>query len=622
MSALEADIAFDFSFPSESIEHPSSPPFMPFIVDTSSHNACNNFLDLPFSYTYPAPAATHSHGHGHGHGHARSSSHSSVYSIFSNADSINTTLTTPPPARVVTPQPHQRRSTPPVRQHGPLLLPKIRSQDQDLDAGAVITPAQQSRASSVMATPPPAPRQQQRGQKRKTPSSSYRPVVHNRSYTNPETLNSMAFAHMSSFTGLPTPSPSPEDRHQQQQQQQSSLLLCSPASFAHDTTTTPHPSSHLRRASSCSSVDVATVEKYGYPTYRQMPFLPSAATTPQPEFHLTGTPEPITAPAPSTTTLINYLTSANPAPCLVRTVAFPLRDPQIKHFWWDVRNVSSWSSFTASHIFSLPGASSLLTTPIPSQALNHNQNLTSRHPENEAQLHSIFASYYLPKINSALACSSTQPVQLSVSKSCTDLLFTANINGEPTAAASIFGGKPTARAVGLVRSFERFNTQMRTEGNIKRVEYLRGLAALHHAMREHNTRYGFILTEIELVLVRNGTEATPYFGDLEITSVDLSADGQTTAANGSSNLTACLALWGLCQMISGDEPAPGQAHWRADIGAPAEGTRRKAKPRDKWMPQPQLAEKREAKRSRGWIMPEDAVGRKELGKRGVRYGNI
>lgn len=506
-----------------------------------------------------------------------------------------------------------------MRQHGPLLLPKIRSQDQDLDAGAVVTPAQLSRASSLMATPPPPQQQQHRGQKRKTPSSSYRPVVHNRSYTNPETLNNMAFAHMSSFTGLPTPSPSPEDR---QQQQQSSLLLCSPASFAHDTTATPNPSSHLRRASSCSSVDAATIEKYGYPTYRQMPFLPSATGTPQPEFHLTGTPEPISAPqTTTTTTLINYLTAPNPAPCLVRTVAFPLRDPQIKHFWWDIRNISSWSSFTASHIFSLPGASSLLTTPIPSPALNHNPSLTSRHPETESQLHAIFASYYLPKINSALACSSPRPIQLSTSKSSNDLLFTANLTGEPATAASIFGGKPTARAVGLVRSFERFNTQMRTEGNIKRVEYLRGLAALHHAMREHNCRYGFIITEIELVLVRNGTEATPYFGDLEITSVDLAASSADSEKTGST-LTACLALWGLCLMISGDEPPAGQAHWRSDIGAPAEGTRRKAKPRDKWMPQPQLAEKREAKRSRGWIMPEDAVGRKELGKRGVRYSNV
>ena len=85
-------------------------------------------------------------------------------------------------------------------------------------------------------------------------------------------------------------------------------------------------------------------------------------------------------------------------------------------------------------------------------------------------------------------------------------------------------------------------------------------------------------------------------------------------------MTACLALWGLCMLASDDVGVAGHAHWRAEIGAPAEGTRRKALPRDNWMPQPQLAEKREAKRARGWVMPEDAVGRKELGKRGVRYG--
>lgn len=189
----------------------------------------------------------------------------------------------------------------------------------------------------------------------------------------------------------------------------------------------------------------------------------------------------------------------------------------------------------------------------------------------------------------------------------------------------MFGGKPTARVVGLVRSFDRFNTGMRVEGNIKKVDYLRGLAAIHYAMREHGCRYGFILTEIELVLVRAGTDSTPFFGDLEVTSVQLAASISEEDLDHSGisamPLTACLALWGLCQ-IAGDETPAGHAHWKAEIGAPAEGTRRKAKPRDNWMPQPQLAEKREAKRSRGWVLPEDPIGRKELGKRGVKYGNI
>lgn len=223
--------------------------------------------------------------------------------------------------------------------------------------------------------------------------------------------------------------------------------------------------------------------------------------------------------------------------------------------------------------------------------------------------------------------SSNRPLQLSVpaktASGVNDLIFVANPIGESSTAAAIFGGKPTGRVVGLVRSFDRFNTGMRAEGNIKRVDYLRGLAALHYAMREHGCRYGFILTEIELVLVRAGTESTPFFGDLEITSVQLNTAVSEAELDSSDNvpLTACLALWGLCQ-LAGDQTPGGHAHWKAEIGAPADGTRRKAKARDNWIPKPQLAEKREAKRSRGWVWPEDPIGRKEMGKRGVKYGGL
>jgi hypothetical protein len=440
---------------------------------------------------------------------------------------------------------------------------------------------------------------------------------HTRSYTNPEIVS---FSSALSFSDDNNGTPS---------------LLCSPVSFA----PTPDASvTHSRRASSCS-LDSSSAEKYGFPTYHHMPsylpvnptavvqpetflYQPYAPRAPSPLAHTSMSHSPEPTP---TTSLMEYLTSSNPAPSLVRTISFPLRDPHTKHFWWDVRQVRPWSSFNASSIISLPGASTILSCAVPTPLLPTPMT-TARHPETEQALHSIYASYYLPKLNSALACSTTRPLQLSVppkttnaagSGMQTDCMFVANVAGEPASAAAIFGGKPTARVVGLVKSFDRFNTGMRVEGNVKRVEYLRGLAHLHHAMREHGCRYGFILTEIELVFVRNGNEQTPHFGYLEVGSVQLAAAGDNDADE--VPLTACLALWGLC-MLASDEPAVGQAHWKAEIGAPAEGTRRKALPRDDWMPQPQLAEKREAKRARGWVLPEEAVGRKELGKRGVRYG--
>ncbi|KAI1436127.1 hypothetical protein GGR50DRAFT_257189 [Xylaria sp. CBS 124048] len=403
-----------------------------------------------------------------------------------------------------------------------------------------------------------------------------------------------------------------------------SSLLGSPINFGQDTGS--------RRTSSVG-YDGSALDKYGFSTYQQMPSYILGLSQSQPQQFMYGfaprAPSPLSlasTPDPTPcTTLMNYLVTSNPAPSLVQSISFPLRDPNTKHFWWDVRQIRPWSAFNATAILSLPGAAALLNCPVPASYLPQ-PSCSARHPETEAALHNIYVSYYIPKLNAALAISSQPALQFSVpvmkttSSSPHDHLIVANLAGELSTAAAIFGGKPTARVVGLVKSFDRFNTGMRVEGNIKRVEYLRGLAHLHHVMREHGTRYGFILTEIELVLVRNGGEKTPHFGYLEVTSVQLAAAGAKDDIDDESMpLTACLALWGLC-MLSGDEQAPGHAPWRAEIGAPAEGTRRKALPRDNWMPQPQLAEKREAKRARGWVLPEDAVGRKELGKRGVRYG--
>ncbi|KAL2270169.1 hypothetical protein VTJ83DRAFT_2353 [Remersonia thermophila] len=584
MSTLAADVPFDFTFqPCD----PLSPPALAFPPA---------LLELP-PYTP---------------GHARSSSQSSsVYSFESSpSDSV--------------PAPSTARTTParsPIRTHGPLLLPKIRSQDQAMMPSAEPTrPAKRARTSPA---PTPAPKKQCRSS-------------HSRSLTSPETLSYSAAL----FANDSSPAP----------------LLCSPVAFARD------PSMmHARRASACSLNDVVVFPSFQLPAYAPPARLSGSPSPPpqppvvqplhpavpqvQPEPYLydpylgreasplapaaTITPEPV-----ATTTLYSFLTSPNPAPALVRTLSFPLRDPHQRHFWWDVRQVRPWTDFTASGILSFPGAAACLSAPIPANVLPA-PPVTQRHPETEQDLHAIYAAHYLPKLNSALALCSRRPLRLAVPPKAssspaalgmaTDCMFVASAAGESPAAAVMFGGKPTARVVGLVKSFDRFNTGMRAEGNIKRVEYLRGLAHLHHAMREHGCRYGFILTEIELVVVRNGTEHTPHFGFLEVASVqlastdDLHEDGSIPDAD-EARLTACLALWGLC-MLAGDEPMPGHAHWRAEIGAPADGTRRKALPRDGWMPQPQLAEKREAKRARGWVLPECPVGRKEVGKRGVKYGS-
>lgn len=617
MSTMLADFPFDFTFPCE----PSTPP-------SFSYDPC--LLEVPYNSG----------------GHTRSNSQASIYS-FDSSPSDSFTTENACSTRMTTPA----RS--PIRTHGPLLLPKIRSQDSAIGSNTAVAPPKPKR---MRTSPSPA------GVRK---NSKARPT-HVRSFTNPESISfnnaSMFVQQQQSMTMTVPPMGSMVENVT------SSQLLCSPVSFVQSRELTAEPIP-ARRASSCGFDDSASTESFSYPDYRQMsPFLVAPTTTagsgmssmqtqtlmpqsdmfyhhqhqqifaPRESSPLASaaiiTPE-VAAPAPvavgPTNSLMSYLTAANPAPALVRTISFPLKDPHTKHFWWDVRQVRPWAAFNAYNIMSLPGASSLLSTPVP-MSLLPTPPVTQRHPETEAALHSIYSNYYLPKLNAALALSSTRPLQLSQPSkssiaaatgppsSASDFVFVANVRGEASSAAAIFGGKPTARVVGLVKSYDRFNTGMRVEGNVKRVEYLRGLAHLQHVMREHGCRYGFILTEIELVFVRNGAEGTPHFGYLEVGSTQLAKQCEAVGDEDKTPLTACLALWGLC-MLAGDEPLPGHAHWRSEIGAPAEGTRRKALPRDDCMPQPQLAEKREAKRARGWVMPEDAIGRKELGKRGVRYNS-
>lgn len=338
----------------------------------------------------------------------------------------------------------------------------------------------------------------------------------------------------------------------------------------------------------------------------------------------------------TTTTLMNYLTSANPAPALVRQLNIHVRDTHTKHFWWDIRQIRPWTSFNPTTISSIPGLHALLNINLPTLTFPTPAR-TSSQPETELELTNIYNSFYGSKLNAALSLS-LGPRHLMMRQSSKGSAEPSFISNYTDDTSQLIYGRGLGRVVGLVKSFDRWNTGMRVEGNHRKVEYLRGLAHLHRHMREHGCRYGFIITEIELVVVRNGAENVPHFGYLEIQTIQLASHNTQTSTfsevEGSfglegeedvervekkTKMTALLALWYL-HMLAKDERLEGQVGWKSEIGAPAEGTRRKCLPKDEWIPEPQLAEKREAKRARGWVWPEESVGRKELGKRGVRYG--
>lgn len=525
------------------------------------------------------------------HGHSRASSHVSTYSQESSPESIDTQLTTP------------ARS--PIRQHGPLLLPKIRPQDQEIHS----PPKRFKKAPGL------------------PPTASFRPT-HTRSYTNPEAIT---FVQQDNIPSQTRPM----------------STLCSPISFAANT--------HQRRASG-SSLDGQTLGKYGFPTYRQMPTYIPSATNSQTETFMPANfyPVPQRTPSPlqnnivlddlslsplddgNTTTLMSYLTSPNPAPALVRQLNIHVRDTHTKHFWWDIRQIRPWTTFTPSTISSIPGLHPLLNINLPLLSLPVPAR-TSSQPETELELQSIYNSFYATKLNAALSLSlgPRHLVMRTSQKGSSDPSFISNYTDD---TSQLIYGRGLGRVVGLVKSFDRWNTGMRVEGNHRKVEYLRGLAHLHRHMREHGCRYGFIMTEIELVVVRNGAENVPHFGYLEVQTIQLATHNpQTSTFSEVENsfgepgeeevvvkrepkMTALLALWYL-HMLAKDDVLSGQVGWKSEIGAPAEGTRRKTLPKDEWIPEPQLAEKREAKRARGWVWPEESVGRKELGRRGVRYGS-
>ncbi|RDL42217.1 uncharacterized protein BP5553_02196 [Venustampulla echinocandica] len=524
-------------------------------------------------------------------GHSRSSSHVSMYSQESSPEPVNTGLTTP------------ARS--PIRQHGPLLLPKIRPQDQEIHS-----PPKRARKNALR------------------PSATFKPS-HNRSYTNPESIS-----FIPQHDNIPSHT-------------RSMSVLCSPVTFA---------PSHERRASS-ESLDGQTLEKYGFPTYRQLPtYVPSATNSqtetfmPQNFYQTHMTPQRTPSPLQHSivlddlslnslddghnTTLMSYLTSPNPAPALVRQLNIHLRDSSAKHFWWDVRQIRPWTSFNPTVISSIPGLDALLRINLPTLTFPTPPR-TSLQPDTELELQNIYSSFYATKLNAALSLS-LGPRHLMMRSSAskgntaTEPSFISNYTDD---TSQLIYGRGLGRVVGLVKSFDRWNTGMRVEGNHRKVEYLRGLSHLHTHMRTHGCRYGFIITEIELVVVRNGGDNVPHFGYLEVQTIQLNAhDSQTSTFEevegsfidaGEENIvpkqpkmTALMALWYL-HMLAKDDTLPGQVGWKSEIGAPAEGTRRKCLPKDEWIPEPQLAEKREAKRARGWVWPEESVGRKELGRRGM-----
>ncbi|KAL1607139.1 hypothetical protein SLS59_002843 [Nothophoma quercina] len=532
----------------------------------------------------------------------------------------------------------------PVRQLGPTLLPKVRTQDQVAEptAGPIRHRRTTSAASNVSYGYSPYAR---------PASQSYRepsPYTHN-DLISPVSNNSCDFNGLSMLN-------SPISFTQSQGRRASSYAP------THSRSSSVNASRHVR-STSANSIDESTISRYGFPTYRNLPNYVTAPSAPQPEFitapvtysqvqqppsyAATALDFPLLdfEPAPAvqypsfteqqpsfdayqpvaTSSLLDYLSAPNPSPALVRRVTAAPRGIN-NHFWWDIRNLRSWEDFNIAAIKEIPSVLPLLEVPVSQSYLPQpiRQNMQ---PETESALHDICTNYYANKVNAALKIAQGNThMQMRAIKPApgarTQPEFVSSYSSD--FEKTLFGDA-RGRVVGLVKCYDNWNTGMRSESAPKQVLYLQGLAHLQRVMREHGCRYGFIMTEIELLCVRAGGDSNtpdpttfnaaagmPIFGYLELSApISLSTSGMS--ANGDIQLTASLALWYL-HMLAKENPFEGMGTWRMEVGGPAALTRQNHLEKDAWIPKPQLGEKREAKRVRGWVFPDEPLSKRECGK--------
>ena len=358
------------------------------------------------------------------------------------------------------------------------------------------------------------------------------------------------------------------------------------------------------------------------------------------------TPPPSVDLAPNGS-LLTYLTGPTQPINLVRQLNIPPVRGLHSYFWWDVRNVRSWETFSLDTMSSIPGLLPLLNFSVDTTLFPQGPSPSSTvTPASEIDLANIANKIYFPKVNAAIQLSQgSTSLSLyqapSADRSTSSPHFLANY---PHDADRTLNGLPRGRVVGLVKSFDRWNTGMRRESPARKVDYLNGLSHLQTCMRDHSCRYGFILTEIELVCVRAGCDdnGQPYFGHLEVSEAiatkDAASAPQFSTDSGSPEpvetpLTVTLALYYLL-MLAKSIPLPGQPGSFMDVGGPGALTRQRTwsgmdladsergkEGKDKWIPEPQMGEKRDAKRIRGWVWPSDPWHKREgngSGKRGAR----
>ena len=177
------------------------------------------------------------------------------------------------------------------------------------------------------------------------------------------------------------------------------------------------------------------------------------------------------------TSILEYLTAPNPTPSLTQRTVEGNRS-QNSHYWYDIRNVSTWSDFNVSAISAVPGLLDLLQVNVSARNLPP-PGKVNLNPETPTQLAEMCANFHAVKVNSALKLAQgDKHMAMRTLKSAagTKPEFVSSYQSEME--KTIFGDG-RGRVIGIVKCYDQWNSGMRNGSPGDKVKYLQSLALLH-----------------------------------------------------------------------------------------------------------------------------------------------
>lgn len=240
-----------------------------------------------------------------------------------------------------------------------------------------------------------------------------------------------------------------------------------------------------------------------------------------------------------------------------------------------VGTTRKWKEFNVNTARSNPGFSDLLDfadlAPVPTPPASTNPSLNTL-----TDLLDSHAMLYTSRLNAALQLTlPSRHMVMHLRRSTSNLIahmtpdFTSSYVKSPLLCPQNIPTSDAVHVVGLLRNSEVWNTDMISNNHAAHKAYSRGLYELQGHMRAYGCRYGFIMTEVELVCIKLVAHQSSQscFGPLGVApAVQLATKGSD------EKMSTLLALWHL-HMLAGKTSAPGQERWRFDVGTPAQQSR-------------------------------------------------